>query len=161
MKMKHLLLFPILLIIFTPANGADNTWRKDEVIYENNKVITVYRNPACQCCKKWINHLEDHEFRVNDVVLENINPVKARLGIPPAHSSCHTAVIEDYFIEGHVPADDIERILLSRPEIRGLSVPGMPVGTPGMEMGQRKDPFTVIQIHEDNSITIFNEYTDY
>lgn len=161
MKMKHLLSFPILLIIFTVANGADNTWRKDEVAYENNKVITVYRNPACQCCKKWINHLKDHKFRVNDVVLEDINPVKTRLGIPPAHSSCHTAVIEDYFIEGHVPADDIERILLSRPEIRGLSVPGMPVGTPGMEMGQRKDPFTVIQIHEDNSTTIFNEYTDY
>ncbi|NIN34601.1 MAG: DUF411 domain-containing protein [Gammaproteobacteria bacterium] len=161
MKIKHLLLLSISLIIFTPANGADNTWQKDEVTYENNKVITVYRNPNCQCCKKWIDHLKDHEFRVNDVVLENINPVKARLGISPVQSSCHTAVIEDYFIEGHVPADDIERILLSRPEIRGLSVPGMPVGTPGMEMGQRKDPFTVIQIHKDNSTTIFNEYIDY
>lgn len=113
--------------------------------------VTMYRDPNCGCCLAWADHAHDH-FRASheDVSVETIDSdamgaVKARLGVPADLASCHTAVIDGYVIEGHVPAADIERLLAERPEgVTGLSVPAMPVGSPGMEMGDRRDAYQVI-----------------
>jgi hypothetical protein len=97
--------------------------------------IEVYRSPSCGCCEKWVAHLRDAGFRVRVVDLEAINRMKAKLGVPMDLRSCHTAVVGNYVIEGHVPAADVRRVLAEKPAVRGIAVPGMPVGSPGMEGG--------------------------
>ena len=105
--------------------------------------ITVYKSPTCGCCGKWVDHLRSDGFVVAVVDEQNLAPRKSELGVPERFGSCHTAVVDDYVIEGHVPATDIRRLLRERPAARGLAVPGMPIGSPGMEMGERRDPYTV------------------
>ena len=106
--------------------------------------ITVYRSPSCGCCGKWIEHLEQEGFVVTDELIPSVAPVKSRLGVPRHLESCHTAEVEGYVIEGHVPAEDIRRLLVERPKATGLAVPGMPVGSPGKEMGDRNDAYDVV-----------------
>ena len=105
--------------------------------------ITVYKDPGCGCCKAWITHLEQHGFTVTAHDVRTMNEVKANLGVPSALHSCHTATVGAYVVEGHVPADLIHRLLRERPKVAGLAVPGMPMGSPGME-GARKDPYDVL-----------------
>ena len=95
--------------------------------------ITVYKSPTCGCCSKWIAHLEANGFEVVAHDIENLTSVKIENGIHREFSSCHTAVIDGYVIEGHVPAEDIQRLLRDRPAVAGIAVPGMPIGSPGME----------------------------
>ena len=106
--------------------------------------IEVTRSPSCGCCSAWIVHLRQAGLSVKDKLLDDLAPLKARLGVPADLQSCHTATLAGYVIEGHVPAKDILRILAERPSATGLAVGGMPVGSPGMEMGQRRDPYDVI-----------------
>lgn len=124
-------------------------------------VITVYRSPTCGCCKNWLTHLRNHGFTVEDHTEADMTPIKDHLGVPGAVRSCHTATIDGYLIEGHVPATDIRRLLTQRPQIKGLAVPGMVVGSPGMEMGNRKDPYTVVSIGRHDELRVFREYRDY
>ncbi len=95
--------------------------------------ITVYKTPTCGCCTKWIDHLEDAGFAVEARDLPDLTALKAENGVPSGLASCHTATVEGYVVEGHVPADDIRRLLADRPAVAGLAVPGMPLGSPGME----------------------------
>ncbi len=125
----------------------------------DNPEIKVYRDPDCQCCHKWINHLKQNKFNVLDLPTRNMTSVKEAVKLPKKMASCHTAIIDGYIIEGHVPADDIVRLLTDKPDITGLSVPQMPVGTPGMEMGERKDPFIVFQFDKSGKYSIYNRYT--
>ncbi len=104
--------------------------------------ITVYKSPTCGCCKLWIDHLKSNGFKVKAHDTENVVAHKQRLGLPPELASCHTAVVNGYVIEGHVPAADIKRLLKERPKIAGLAVPGMPMGSPGME-GPVKEAYEV------------------
>jgi len=120
--------------------------------------VKVYRDPDCQCCHKWITHLEQNKFNVEDVLTRNMASVKDAVKLPKPMASCHTAMVDGYIIEGHVPAADIYRLLKERPDIAGLSVPQMPVGTPGMEMGERKDPFIVFQFDKQGKYSIFSQY---
>lgn len=120
--------------------------------------IKVYRDPNCQCCHKWISHLEENKFNVLDILTPDMASVKETVHLPAQMASCHTAIIDGYIIEGHVPAADIRRLLATRPDIAGLSVPQMPVGTPGMEMGERKDNFSVFQFNKNGTYSIFNSY---
>jgi len=120
--------------------------------------IKVYRSPTCNCCHKWINHLEENKFNVIDMLTNNMSEVKDAVNLPKPMASCHTGIIEGYIIEGHVPAADIRRLLAERPDIAGLSVPQMPVGTPGMEMGERKEPFIVFQFDKAGKYSVFNQY---
>lgn len=114
--------------------------------------ITVHKTPWCGCCGDWVDHLRDDGFDVTVREHEDLSPVRTRLDVPLALGSCHTAEVAGYAIEGHVPATDIRRLLLERPDgVRGLSVPGMPVGSPGMEMGDRKDPYNVVAFGEDGT----------
>lgn len=97
--------------------------------------MTVYRKPSCGCCHKWVDHLTAAGFAVTVKDMANFNAIKAELGVPAELASCHTAEIGGYVIEGHVPAGAIKRLLAERPTGRGLAVPGMPIGSPGMEGG--------------------------
>ena len=160
-KYLALLLTLPALLVTTQTHADQSAWDTAAEEYAGAKEITVYRDPACGCCSKWITHLEHHGFQVTDMKTSAMARIKQEYHVPQDLASCHTAVIEGYVIEGHVPADDIKRLLLTRPDIRGLSVPMMPVGTPGMEMGDRKDPFRVISFTADGGQGVFREYTDY
>ena len=95
--------------------------------------VTVYKTPTCGCCIKWVRHLRDAGLEVTAVELPDLRRIKAEHGVPQNLASCHTALVDGYVVEGHVPAADILRLLEERPEIAGLTVPGMPIGSPGME----------------------------
>jgi len=155
-------LLTLMSMFFSAQLHADeSTWDISKEEYTGAKAITVYRDPDCGCCSKWIAHLDKHGFEITDIKTSEIEQIKKENNVPPGLASCHTAIIDGYVIEGHVPADDIKRLLHSKPDIRGLSVPQMPVGTPGMEMGVRKDAFRVISFTDDGDAGIFQEYTDY
>jgi hypothetical protein len=99
-------------------------------------LITVHKDPGCGCCTGWVQHLERSGFTAKVIETRNLDPIKARLGVPDDLAACHTAEIDGYVIEGHVPAGAIKRLLTEKPAARGLAVPGMPVGSPGMEGGE-------------------------
>ncbi|AFZ03636.1 DUF411 domain-containing protein [Calothrix sp. PCC 6303] len=120
--------------------------------------ITVYHTPECSCCGGWIDHLKTEGFQVQDLSTDNIEAVKQNYKVPDNLTSCHTAIVNGYVIEGHVPASDIQSLLQKRPNIVGLSVPQMPVGTPGMEMGSKKDPFTVLSFSSQDKVEVFRDY---
>lgn len=120
--------------------------------------IHVYKSPSCGCCIDWVKHLEDNGFEVEVTETNNLNPVKIDAGLTPALASCHTAFVGDYVIEGHVPAKDIHRLIAEAPKAKGLSVPGMPAGSPGMEVGDRKDHFQVLLFNEAGQTRVFAEY---
>jgi hypothetical protein len=107
--------------------------------------MTVYKSPTCGCCGDWIKHVKAAGFDVVAINVDVVEPYKKKHGVPLDLASCHTGLIGEYAFEGHVPADLIKRFLKSPPKgARGLAVPGMPVGSPGMEAGSRKDPYDVI-----------------
>ncbi|NWG45465.1 MAG: DUF411 domain-containing protein [Alphaproteobacteria bacterium] len=123
--------------------------------------LTVNRDPNCGCCSAWAAILEETgRFDVEIIDRADLTEMKAELGIPADLASCHTAVVEGYLVEGHVPAADIERLLELRPEkIRGIAVPGMPIGSPGMEMeGRGQDAFEVIAFADEDSRSVFARY---
>ena len=123
--------------------------------------LQVWKDPNCGCCKDWISHLEKNGFAAT-VTDQGNNAVRAQLGMPQKFGSCHTAVIEGYVIEGHVPAADIQRLLKDKPQALGLAVPGMPIGSPGMDgsdYGGRRDAYQVLLIQKDGSSKVFNAYT--
>lgn len=119
--------------------------------------VDVYRDPNCGCCKAWVAHLTENGFVVNDHVRSDMPALKQELGVPAELASCHTAVMDGRYIEGHVPAEDIRR-LAEMPEAAGLAVPGMPIGSPGMEMGSQQDPYSVIVIGKDGDRQEFSRY---
>lgn len=119
--------------------------------------IDVYRDPSCGCCQDWIRHLQANGFAVTDHVETNMGAVKSRLGVPYSLGSCHTAVIDGKFVEGHVPAADILR-LRRQPDLIGAAVPGMPVGSPGMEIGDRQDAYQVIGVTRGGERRVLADY---
>ena len=120
--------------------------------------IEVYRSPSCGCCSKWITHLKDNQFTVKDHLSDDMSLIKAQQNVPNAMASCHTALINGYVIEGHVPATDIKKLLNIKPNVIGISVPQMPMGTPGMEMGDKKDAYNVVSFDKKQQFKVFNHY---
>ena len=121
--------------------------------------VTVYKSPTCNCCSKWMNHLRKNGFTVTGSDRSDMQPVKQELGVPRMLASCHTAVVGGYVVEGHVPAQDVKRLLREQPDVTGLTVPGMPIGSPGMERGDRVDPYRVMAFSEDGRAGVFNTYS--
>ncbi|HRN61001.1 MAG TPA: DUF411 domain-containing protein [Luteimonas sp.] len=122
-------------------------------------LLTVYKHPTCGCCGLWNEHIHEAGFRVEAHDREDMAAVKAEAGVPMALASCHTAKVGGYFIEGHVPAADVARLLRERPAARGLAVPGMPLGSPGMEHPQGiVHPYAVLLVLEDGSTREFSRY---
>ena len=119
--------------------------------------ITVYKDPSCGCCKSWIEHLIKHGYRVDAKDTPAMAEVKRTLGVSEALTSCHTAVVNGYLIEGHVPAADIARLLKQKPKVAGLAVPGMPMGSPGME-GPRQQHYQVLSFDKNGKTRIFASY---
>jgi hypothetical protein len=116
--------------------------------------IAVYKSPTCGCCSKWVRHLEANGFTVKAYDVQNVNAYKDRHGVPVPLGACHTALVEGYVVEGHVPAADIKRMLAERPKIKGLAVPGMPAGSPGME-GPHAEAYEVLSFDAAGATRVF------
>lgn len=128
---------------------------------QNAKPIEVWKDPSCGCCKHWIEHLEKNGFKVTVYDTGN-NGARARLHMPQKFASCHTALIQGYVIEGHVPAGDIQRLIKDRPVALGLAVPGMKIGSPGMDgptYNGRHDPYDVLLVLKDGDSKVFSSYS--
>lgn len=111
---------------------------------QTGPAIHVVKTPTCGCCNDWVTHIRQAGFRVTVANAADVTPVARRLGVPEDLRSCHTASVGGYAIEGHVPAADIRRLLRARPAAAGLAVPGMPMGSPGMEHGGHRQPYEVL-----------------
>ena len=121
----------------------------------NAAQLTVHKSPYCGCCAKWVEYIEKHGFDVKIVETEDMAGVKKRLGVPQQLASCHTTEAGGYFVEGHVPAQDIKRLLAQKPKAAGIAVPGMPAGSPGMDMGGQKQPYATMLIDRNGKTTVF------
>ncbi|HYH42447.1 MAG TPA: DUF411 domain-containing protein [Burkholderiales bacterium] len=121
------------------------------------QTVTVYKDAGCGCCKAWVKHLEANGFRTQVHDVTNMPAHKHKLRVPERLGSCHTAVVDGYTIEGHVPAADIKRLLAARPKARGLAVPGMPEGSPGMETG-KVDAYDVLLFSDDGRSSVYSRH---
>ena len=126
---------------------------------KEDPVVKVYKSPTCGCCAMWVEHLRKAGFKVeaNDVETAAARrAIKVKHGVRPEYSSCHTALVDGYVIEGHVPAEAIRRLLKERPKVAGLTVPGMPVGSPGMEVeGRAADPYDILTFDEKGKTSVY------
>lgn len=120
--------------------------------------VVVYKSATCGCCRVWVDHMQSHGFPVKVNNVDDLGAVKERVGVPHGMGSCHTAEVGGYFIEGHVPATEVQRLLAEKPDAKGLTVPGMPIGSPGMEQGDRIDPYQVFLVHKDGSTSVYATY---
>ena len=149
----------LLKVFLTISLLVFNAGIKADTINANKPVdIVVYRSPTCECCGKWLEHLKKNNFNVKDIATDDVQAIKNKYGVSEAMASCHTAIVDGYVIEGHVPANDIMKLLKTKPKIVGIAVPGMPSGTPGMEMGDRKDAYNVMSFDKENHYEIFHSY---
>lgn len=120
--------------------------------------MTVYKTKTCGCCGKWVDHLRANGFTVNVKEVEGTAEIRKQTGVPEKLASCHTGVIAGYAVEGHVPAAEIRRMLKEKPKAKGLAVPGMPLGSPGMEQGPRKDTYWVLLFDENGGYKEYQKY---
>ena len=118
--------------------------------------VLVYKTPTCGCCNGWIEHLEAAGFTVDARNVRDLMTIKVDGGVPTGASSCHTAIVDGYIVEGHVPADQVKRLLAERPAVAGIAVPGMPIGSPGME-GRNPQPYEVLSFAHDGTTEVFAE----
>ena len=119
-----------------------------------SKEIVIYQSKTCGCCKKWVKHLEDNGFKTVSKFVDDVTETKLSVNLPMKLASCHTAFVAGYVIEGHVPASAIQKLLTEKPAVKGLAVPGMPMGSPGME-GSYKEPFNVIAFEENGNERVY------
>lgn len=147
-------------LLTTALTVLASPWPVAALAQSGQPQVLVWKDPNCGCCNDWIAHLQEHGFTVRAYDTGNL-AARRRLGMPEAFGSCHTAQVGGYVIEGHVPAADIHRLLQERPQALGLSVPRMPIGSPGMdgpEYGGRKDPYDVLLVQRDGSSRVFASY---
>jgi hypothetical protein len=141
----------ILLLCFGSPAAAMASTAGEEVV--------VFRSAYCECCEAWESHIAEAGFVVQDHVADDMDGIKEAMGVPADSASCHTARVSGYVVEGHVPAASIQRMLKERPEIKGLAAPGMPMGSPGMEVdGMVADPFSVFSIANNGTMVEFDFY---
>lgn len=141
----------------TPSPTADiGSAKPPQPIDATLPRMVVHKSASCGCCGSWVEHMRTAGFQVEVRDADNLNPVKERVGVPLGKGSCHTAEVGGYFVEGHVPAQDIKRLLAQQPDAKGLVLPGMPAGSPGMEMPDgTTQPYTVELVARDGSVTAF------
>ena len=120
--------------------------------------VTTFRSPTCGCCGAWIDHMKAAGFEVTDKVTEDMEGVKREHNVPEDLSACHTAIVGGYVVEGHIPAADVQRLLMEKPNVVGITVPGMPLGSPGMESGNIKEPYEVLTFDQSGQTTVFAEH---
>lgn len=135
------------------ASTAEGAAARDEAAAHK---LVVYKSPTCGCCGAWVEHVQEAGFEVEVHDMMNVQPVKDQHGLPGHLGSCHTTLVDGYVVEGHVPADVIRRLLRERPAVAGIAVPGMPIGSPGMEVpGGRTDPYDVVAFTRDGKVSVF------
>ena len=146
MLTRTLLVLSLMIFGVTPVVAADTP-----------SSIEVWKSATCKCCGAWVKHLEANGFAVtvNDVDTSALAALKRQVGVGDQLASCHTAKIDGYVVEGHVPSSDIKRLIAERPDATGLTVPGMPVGSPGMEQGAEFEPYDVLLIKKDGATEVF------
>lgn len=145
----------LLLVLLSFASFAAFTQSREPVGPE----VVVYKRASCNCCKLWVEHLKKSGFSVQARDVRDLKPIHQRVGVPARQEACHTAEVGGYFVEGHVPAQDIKRLLRERPAAKGLAVPGMPVGSPGMEARSGKvTPYEVLLVAKDGSASTFSRH---
>ena len=120
-------------------------------------VVEVWRSPACGCCGGWVKHLQQNGFATKVNMVEDTAPMRRKLGMPERLGSCHTALVDGYVIEGHVPAADIRRLLKQKPEAIGLTAPGMPAGSPGMDVPS-SPPYDVLLVARDGNTSVWQRH---
>jgi len=120
--------------------------------------MTVYKSATCGCCEKWVAHMRANGFEVKAIDVDDIDKVKREHGVPESAASCHTAVVNGYTVEGHVPADAVLKMLKEKPAIAGIAVPGMPMGAPGMEMpGGQKEAYSIVSFDKAGKTTLYQK----
>ena len=145
--MKKLLLTSLLLGFFMT------------LFTETLPPVTVYKSKYCGCCGEWVKHMENNGFKVNVIETEALNEVKIKYNVPAPLASCHTAIIGNFIVEGHTPASSIKRFLKEAPkDAIGLAVPGMPLGSPGMEQGNMKQPYDVLAFDKQGHTVVFEKF---
>ncbi len=149
--MKSLKLIATLLLASLSLNLL-----ADEAI--NPVEMTVYRSASCGCCGKWIAHAQQSQFNIKSVISDDMQAVKEKFGVPEKLASCHTAIVDGYVIEGHVPAEDIKKLLQTKPNLAGIAAPGMPLGSPGMEMAGQKDAYRVVSFDKEGKFSAFADH---
>ncbi len=142
--MKPAIRAAVLFVLLTPAAWAAGAL----------PAVKVYKSPTCGCCGKWVEHMKANGFKVVTHEMNDVTPHKQRLGVPVGMGSCHTAEVGGYLVEGHVPADDVKRLLAEKPKAKGLVSPGMPQSAPGMDM-PGKQPYEIFLVRQDGSTSSF------
>jgi hypothetical protein len=148
---------PSQAVVSTDTGQSAETEAADvKAMAADARLVVVHKNESCGCCHSWVEHLQEKGFKVIVRDVSNLDPIKVQVGIPYGMGSCHTARVGGYFVEGHVPAADIVRLLEERPPAKGLTVPGMPIGSPGKEVpGEPAQPYTVHLVGTDGSMSVF------
>jgi len=150
-----------ILMGFALFQGPDGSGISNAIAEEAKSPteIVMYKSPTCGCCGNWAEHLRGAGFTVIEKKREDMDAIKAKFGVPEQLSSCHTAVIDGYIIEGHVPAADVKRLLKERPKVAGLTAPGMPMKSPGMQdVGQEPKNYNVLAFDKDGTAKVFSHY---
>jgi len=155
MNSRPFLRFGSLAILATLASASAPP---RAVTHASAVEITVFKDANCGCCKDWVEHLRKHSFAVIAKDTSDLSGIKRTGRVPERLHSCHTAFVNGYVVEGHVPAADIQRLLKEKPKVAGIAVPGMPAGSPGMEVGGRKDAYDVIAFNRDGSTRVFAKH---
>lgn len=120
--------------------------------------VVMYKDPNCGCCAKWAEHMRDHGFAVKEISTREMSLVKSEAGVPRELGSCHTATVQGYVVEGHVPASDVRRLLTERPAVVGISAPGMPLGSPGMEGPYEAERYDVVSFDKGGRVEIYSSH---
>lgn len=141
------------LVIVAAASWGVLTFAHDAAAQE----VTVYKSPYCGCCGAWADHMRENGFSVTVREVEDLDPIRAEHGVTGELMSCHTALVDGYVVEGHVPAEDVRRLLEERPDAKGLTAPGMPAGSPGME-GAGKEPYAVLLYDENGDTRVYSRH---
>jgi hypothetical protein len=143
----------------TPAKAVAKPVTAPATVPQSSPKLAVYKDPTCGCCEAWVEHMKKNGFDVSVNESADMNSVKKSAGIPAAMGSCHTGKVGKYFIEGHVPAADVKRLLAANPDALGLTVPGMPAGSPGMEVPSGLvQPYDVYLVHKDGTTSVWRHY---
>ena len=147
----------ISFIVFALVTASIGGLNATSATAGDGPVITVYKGRFCGCCSAWVEHLKTNGFDARVQEVSDVTPYQEKYGVPEALTSCHTAVVGSYAIEGHVPAADIKRLLRERPKAKGIAVPGMPMGSPGMP-GPRKDPYEALLFDASGKYVVFERH---
>jgi hypothetical protein len=143
----------LVMLLFLNACSANKSGQ------EMTEIGIVYKSPACGCCGDWLVYMEEHRYTFQVENVQNLSPIKEQYHIPAKLQSCHTALVEGYIIEGHVPVAEVERLLSEKPDIAGIAVAGMPIGAPGMAVeGAAPQPFDVVAFDLEGNMFVFASY---